>query len=83
LPPAFREILKEAHEGLTDAEIDRVELLLSQRFLLDPSRDPERLRALDRERERLIEERMPDFEELWVRYCESEAPREEDAESGP
>jgi hypothetical protein len=80
LSPKFREMLKESNPGLTDEHIDRVEELLAQRFLLDPQKQPQQLRALDREREQL-QERIPNFQDLWVQYREREEARER--EEGP
>ena len=39
----FRLALKEAHPGVTDAEIDRYEELVAARFQIDPDREPDRL----------------------------------------
>ena len=68
LKPELRDELKASHEGLQDAEIDRLEELIAQRFTLDPERDAEQLRAVDRERELLLRERMPRFNEIYQRF---------------
>lgn len=68
LQPEFRQALKEAHPGLTDELIDRFEELLAQRFLLDPAKDPERIRELDQAREKLVEETMPHYQNVWQRF---------------
>lgn len=68
LRPELREELKDAHEGLQDADIDRLEELIALRFTLDPQREAGELRAVDREREVLLRERMPQFEEIYQRF---------------
>jgi hypothetical protein len=62
--PALRAALKEAHPGLTDAEIDRSEELLVQRMLADPEKDQETIARIDRERLELIERVMPRYAEV-------------------
>ena len=62
--PVLRAALKEAHPGLTDAEIDRSEELLVQRMLADPEKDQETIVRLDRERLELIERTMPRYAEV-------------------
>jgi hypothetical protein len=64
LTPQFRLALKEAHPGLTDADIDRYEELVAARFQIDPDREPGRVREIDREREELLETRMPRYREV-------------------
>jgi hypothetical protein len=61
LTPEFREALKREHPGLTDADIDRHEALLAERFRLHPTRDSARIDAIDEERQRLLDERMPRY----------------------
>lgn len=68
LRPELREELKEAHEGLEDADIDRLEELIALRFTLDPQREAGELRAVDEERDRLVRERLPRFEEVYQRF---------------
>jgi len=68
LHPQFREALKEAHPGLDDADLDRYEELLAARFRIDPDREPERLRELDRERELLLNRAMPRYREVAQRF---------------
>lgn len=68
LRPELREELKEAHDGLQDADIDRLEELIALRFTLDPQREAGELRALDQEREALVRERMPRFDEIYQRF---------------
>jgi hypothetical protein len=64
LKPIYRDALKEANPGLTDEIIDRSEDLLAQRFLVDPETEPLRIRQLDREREVLRREMIPNFEQV-------------------
>lgn len=64
LKPSFRDALKQEHPGLTDETIDRVEELLSQRFLIDPEAEPLRLQEIDRERAELIQKQMPKFDQV-------------------
>ena len=68
LNPQFRAALKEAHPDLDDADLDRYEELLAARFLIDPDREPERLRQLDREREALLNRVMPRYAEVAQRF---------------
>ena len=64
LHPQFRAALKEAHPDLNDADLDRYEELLAARFRIDPDREPERLRELDRERKALLNRVMPRYNEI-------------------
>lgn len=59
-----REELKRVYSGLTDRDIDLYEELLSIRFTVDPDREPERLRQLDAQRARLVQEKMPRLAEI-------------------
>ena len=68
LHPDLRRQLKQAHPGLTDAEIDSVEELLAKRFTLDPQRDAEALRALDDEKDELLARLMPHFGEVYQTF---------------
>ena len=62
LHPEIREALKLAHPGLTDADIDRHEALLSLRMQHDPATDAERIGAIDAERLELVRRLMPRYE---------------------
>jgi len=64
LHPDLRAALKAAHPGLTDAQIDQHEELLAQQFLLDPETQEAETRALDRRREQLIQQYMPNFQQV-------------------
>ena len=64
LPSEIRDALKRTYPKLTDAMIDRAEELLVLRSQLDPDRQVERVRALDRERAELIEREMPEYGEM-------------------
>lgn len=70
LDPRLREALKEAHPGLQDSDIDLYEELLAARFLIDPDREPDRIRELDREREALLQRVMPRYGEVVRRVAE-------------
>lgn len=82
LRPELRRDLKEVHEGLEDADIDRLEELIALRFTLDPERDAARLRAVDDERERLVRERMPHFDEVNQQFRARQL-RDQPSERGP
>ena len=64
LHPDLRTALKAAHPGLTDAELAQHEELLAQRFLLNPETQEAEIRALDRRREQLIQQYMPNFQQV-------------------
>jgi hypothetical protein len=71
LRPEFRLALKEAHPGLTDADIDRYEELVAARFQIDPDREPQRLSEIDRQREELLQTRMPRYREVRQRMSQT------------
>jgi hypothetical protein len=64
LPPDLRAALKAAHPGLTDAEINQHEELLAQRLLLDPEKQEAEIHALDRRREQLLQQYMPNYQQV-------------------
>jgi hypothetical protein len=64
----FRELLKLRDPAVRDSDIDRLEALLAQRFTLDPDEFAGEIQRLDAERERLLRERMPTFEQVWAEY---------------
>ena len=68
LHPDFRAALKRAHPGLTDAVIDRYEDLTSRQFMLNPDLNAQQFATLDREREKLLKEHMPKYEEIWRQF---------------
>lgn len=70
LHPKVRLALKSAHPGLTDAEIDRVEALITRRFALDPEKDADEIKRLDAERVTLINERIPRYKEITRAFAE-------------
>ena len=74
LKPSYRKALKKAHPNLKDETIDLSEELISQRFLIDPEKEPERIRELDRRRAELIQREMPRFEEVIKKVREREIP---------
>lgn len=61
LHSGLRDALKQAHPGLTDADIDRFEELTAQRFTLDPRENQIQLRVLDLERNELLKQKMPQY----------------------
>lgn len=69
LSPAFRDALKQEHAGLTDDIIDRVEELTHQRFEIDPDADPGLLKKIDEDRERLLKQYMPRYQQVWERVA--------------
>jgi hypothetical protein len=71
LHPKVRAALKEAHPGLSDADIDHYESLVSARFNVDPSTDPKQLAEIDRLRTEFLRRKMPHFEAV-VRQVASE-----------
>ena len=73
LSPKMRVALKQVHPGLTDAEIDRYEALLSERMQCDPETEVKRIADLDNERVTLLKDRMPQFNDV-VRQIAAEAP---------
>jgi hypothetical protein len=64
LHPDLRAALKVAHPGLTDAQIDQHEELLAQRFLLNPETQEAEIRTLDRRREELLQQYMPNYQQV-------------------
>lgn len=64
LHPDARLMLKQAHPGLTDDDIDRHEELLEQRMLYDPVKEAERIAEIDRRRMELIHRTMPRYAEV-------------------
>jgi hypothetical protein len=64
LHPDLRAALKAAHPGLTDAQIDQHEELLAQRFLLNPETQEAEIRTLDRRREELLQQYMPNYQQV-------------------
>jgi hypothetical protein len=74
LKPSYREALKKEHPKLTDETIDLSEELISQRFLIDPEKEPQRIKELDQRRAELIQREMPRFEEVIQRVRKREIP---------
>jgi hypothetical protein len=78
LPLRLRTALKEAHPGLRDEDLDRLEVLRARSASLHPWRDAARLAELRAESARLLRERMPRFTEVIDREQERflrESPR--------
>lgn len=64
LRPLDRQALKAAHANVTDAVLDQLDALLAQRFLLDPEKELEKIKELDRVRIELIQKEVPNFEDV-------------------
>jgi hypothetical protein len=77
LPPDLRAALKAAHPGLTDAEINQHEELLAQRLLLDPETQEAEIHALDRRREQLLQQYMPNYQQVAQIFHQRRAAEEE------
>lgn len=73
--PKLRDALKQAHPGLTDADIDRVEALIARRFEIDPEKDLEEIKRLDAERADLIRQKMPRYKEVTQAFRGQARPR--------
>jgi hypothetical protein len=78
LHPGLREELKRTYPDLTDADLDRYELLTSTRFRLNPDTESAEIRRIDAERLELIRVKMPrlgELENAFVARARSEARR--------
>jgi predicted RNase H-like nuclease len=73
LSRSFREALKREHPDLTDDIIDLSEELLGERFTINPEKEPERIKEIDRRRGELMRNRMPRYEEVLQRMTEQES----------
>jgi hypothetical protein len=62
--PDMRAALKAAHPELTDEVLDRYEALVAQRFQFDPETQEAEIWALDRQREQLVLQHMPNFRQV-------------------
>lgn len=62
-----RDALKAAYPNLKDADIDEYERLLGERFLVDPAKDPDRIKQLDAARIDLVTRLMPDLTNVLTR----------------
>jgi hypothetical protein len=65
---AFRQFYRQQHPEVEDGDINRLEALLAQRFMLDPDQEANEIQRLDAERERLLQERLPDFQRAWEEF---------------
>lgn len=74
LPHELRAALKAARPGLSDATIDRIEVLLSKRMLCDPESEKDHVAQLDRERLEIIRREIPEYAEVarnyWARIAD-------------
>jgi hypothetical protein len=66
--PAFRSALKDAHPGLQDAEIDRLEELTTRRAQTLPERDAHIMLSLDEQINELVRDKMPNFHRVTREY---------------
>lgn len=73
LHPDVKKALKDAYQDLADDYIERYEELLQARFLIDPVENSEEIARLDRERNQLIQQFMPQFQEINQRFSENAA----------
>lgn len=73
LHPDLKKALKDAYQGLADEYIERYEELLQARFLIDPDQNPEEIARLDREREQLVQQFMPQFQQIHQRFSTEHA----------
>ena len=71
LEPAFRDLLKVAHPGLTDEDIDEYEGLTSQAYLVDPQKDADLIDVIHKKREKILSERMPKYREVKSQYLQT------------
>jgi hypothetical protein len=77
LSPEFRRLLKEAHPGLRDVDIDHLEELTARRFLMPPEERSgelayersEHARIIDRQISELKQTRMPHFDRIAREYA--------------
>jgi hypothetical protein len=63
-PPRLRSALKRAHPGLTDANLDRFEVLRALPSTFHPFRDAQRLEQLPEKSLAFLRERMPRFADV-------------------
>ena len=73
LEPELRQSLKDAHPGLSDEDIDRVEALNARRFELDPDTDTEELRRLEAEKDAIVARAMPRYREVVTAFAQRKA----------
>jgi hypothetical protein len=64
LPPRLRSALKRAHPGLTDADLDRFEVLRALPSTFQPLRNGARREELRQESLAFVRERMPRLAEV-------------------
>ena len=68
LGDAFRKFYRQQHPEVDEGDLDRLEALLAQRFMLDPTQEANEIQRLDAERERLLQERLPDLQRVWEQF---------------
>jgi hypothetical protein len=73
LEPELRQALKDAHPGLSDEDIDRIEELNARRFELDPDTDTEELRRLEVEKDAFVARAMPRYREVVTAFTQQQA----------
>ncbi|HEX2317282.1 MAG TPA: hypothetical protein VHJ17_26275 [Thermomonospora sp.] len=82
LHPELRQALKDAHPGLADEDIDRLEELLARRFSLDPETQTAEISRLDTEAAELQQRLMPHYREVTTAFAQQRITRLRAAE-GP
>lgn len=73
LHPELRQALKDAHPGLSDEDINRVEELNVRRFELDPDTETEELRQIEAEKDALVARAMPRYREVVTAFAQQQA----------
>jgi hypothetical protein len=66
--PAFRRALKDAHPGLQDADINRLEELTTRRAQTLPERDADIILSLDEQINELLRDKMSNFHRVAREY---------------
>ena len=67
--PEFRRALKEAHPGLNDGDIDRLQELTARRQSIAAERDAQTRLNLDHQIEELLREKLPQFDRVSREYA--------------
>lgn len=65
--PEFRRALKDAHPGLRDTDIDRLEALTASRAQLQP--DDRNIGYIDEQIDDLLRNKMPNFDKVAREYA--------------
>ena len=62
--PEFRRALKEAHPGVSDSDIDRLQELTTRRASIGGERDAQTRLSLDHQIDELLREKLPQFDKV-------------------